>query len=221
MKKDFTSSMEEIHEMWEKLFRQDILKTVNPTSMSKFRDAIDNIREHYIELESVVKPDSEYAMDLFAHASDHFLKISLYAIEKAGLKDANIPAAKQDYSDAVTVWLDKGLLYSTGRNKKYLEQKRKENLTQIESAIQKEVERLKTQKSSGCYIATAVYGSYDSPQVMVLRRYRDDKLSKHLLGRLFIRIYYTISPTLVVWFGKKTWFTRFWRRVLDRMIMKM
>ncbi len=32
--------------------------------------------------------------------------------------------------------------------------------------------------NSGCYIATAVYGSYDCPEVWVLRRYRDYKLSK-------------------------------------------
>ena len=31
----------------------------------------------------------------------------------------------------------------------------------------------KETSSGGCYVATAVYGSYDCPEVWVLRRYRD------------------------------------------------
>ena len=41
--------------------------------------------------------------------------------------------------------------------------------------------------SDGCYIATAVYGSYDCPEVWTLRRFRDEVLRESVLGRLFIR----------------------------------
>jgi hypothetical protein len=51
--------------------------------------------------------------------------------------------------------------------------------------------------SSGCYIATMVYGSYDSPEVMILRNYRDQKLKQHLFGRIFIKTYYFVSPPFV------------------------
>jgi len=61
--------------------------------------------------------------------------------------------------------------------------------------------------SSGCYIATAVYGSYDCPQVWTLRRFRDNMLAKTWYGRTLIRAYYAISPTIVKWFGKAEWFT--------------
>lgn len=50
------------------------------------------------------------------------------------------------------------------------------------------------QKSEGCYIATAVYGGYEQPQVLVLRKFRDGVLKKNLLGRMFIKIYYALSP---------------------------
>lgn len=49
---------------------------------------------------------------------------------------------------------------------------------------------------SGCFIATAATGSYDHPKVVLLRLFRDDILKKHFAGRLFIRMYYRISPPL-------------------------
>jgi len=51
--------------------------------------------------------------------------------------------------------------------------------------------------SGGCYIATMAYGNYDHPQVLVLRRFRDEVLANYKLGRKFINAYYYISPKLV------------------------
>lgn len=62
--------------------------------------------------------------------------------------------------------------------------------------------------SGPCYVATAVYGSYDCPQVWTLRRYRDYTLAETWYGRAFIRTYYAISPTLVKWFGHTEWFKK-------------
>ena len=73
----------------------------------------------------------------------------------------------------------------------------------------------------GCYVATAVYGSYDCPQVWTLRRFRDYKLAETWYGRAFIRTYYTISPTIVKWFGNTTWFKKMWKGTLDRMVSSL
>ena len=70
----------------------------------------------------------------------------------------------------------------------------------------------------GCYVATAVYGSYDCPEVWTLRRFRDQVLAKIWYGRLFIRLYYAVSPTAVRLFGESAWFQDFWRGNLDRMV---
>lgn len=75
--------------------------------------------------------------------------------------------------------------------------------------------------SGGCYVATAVYHSYDCPQVWILRRFRDDTLAASWYGRAFVRLYYAISPTLVRWFGKTEWFQKLWRGPLDRMVAKL
>ena len=73
-----------------------------------------------------------------------------------------------------------------------------------------------TNSSGGCYVATAVYGSYDCPQVWTLRRYRDYSLAKSRFGRSFIRFYYATSPTLVNLFGHTKWFNSLLRKPLDR-----
>lgn len=77
------------------------------------------------------------------------------------------------------------------------------------------------ESQGGCYIATAVYGSYDCPQVWTLRRYRDYRLDATWYGRLFIMFYYAVSPTLVKWFGHTEWFKKMWKGKLDRMVEKL
>ena len=73
-------------------------------------------------------------------------------------------------------------------------------------------------EANGCYIATAVYGSYDCPEVWVLRRYRDFTLARSWYGRAFIRVYYAISPKLVKRFGHTKAFKQLWRKLLDKKI---
>ncbi|MBQ7144257.1 MAG: leucine-rich repeat protein [Oscillospiraceae bacterium] len=81
---------------------------------------------------------------------------------------------------------------------------------------------LKQNKSNpGCYIATAVYGSYDCPEVWTLRRYRDYVLASSWYGRLFISFYYAVSPTLVRWFGETEWFRKLWKPRLDKLAARL
>jgi len=76
-------------------------------------------------------------------------------------------------------------------------------------------------KKSGCYIATSVYGSYDCPQVWTLRRYRDERLAQTIGGRMFIRIYYFVSPTMVKLFGETRLFKVFARNRLDQFVSRL
>ena len=76
-------------------------------------------------------------------------------------------------------------------------------------------------KKNGCYIATCVYGSYDCPEVWVLRRYRDNILDNNLVGRVFIHVYYALSPTLVKVFGKQNWFICACKSILDKTVVKL
>lgn len=73
----------------------------------------------------------------------------------------------------------------------------------------------------GCYIATCVYGSYDCPQVWLLRRFRDQALGRRLWGRVFIRFYYMVSPALVAAFGHRGWFRGVCKLFLDHLTSRL
>ena len=48
----------------------------------------------------------------------------------------------------------------------------------------------------GCFIATAVYGDSEAPEVLVLRRFRDKVLLKSESGRWLAAVYYRLSPPI-------------------------
>lgn len=53
-----------------------------------------------------------------------------------------------------------------------------------------------TSSGGACFIATAAYGSYLDPHVMVLRRFRDDYLLTNDFGTHLVDFYYATSPPL-------------------------
>jgi hypothetical protein len=51
-------------------------------------------------------------------------------------------------------------------------------------------------KTSGCFIATAVYGSPEDPSVIILRNFRDQELLSTRFGTACASLYYWISPPI-------------------------
>jgi len=50
--------------------------------------------------------------------------------------------------------------------------------------------------SGCCFVATACYGSYDHPDVVVFRHWRDEVLMLSVSGRAFVRLYYAVAPPI-------------------------
>ena len=48
--------------------------------------------------------------------------------------------------------------------------------------------------SSSCFVATVVYGSPNTPELMELRNWRDNTLSRSYFGRHFVDFYYKYGP---------------------------
>ncbi len=113
----------------------------------------------------------------------------------------------------------------TPNDKNTLESFRQQPLRKVSAPSQPKQSYNDYGKSSsgggGCYVATAVYGSYDCPEVWTLLRFRDFSLAESAAGRVFIKLYYAVSPTLVRWFGETSWFQRFWKRRLDRLVARL
>lgn len=91
---------------------------------------------------------------------------------------------------------------------KELEEKKRANMEQASQASKKE----------GCFIATAIYGDYSAPEVLVLREFRDNVLKENLIGNYLIKLYYRISPPLAEWLKHRQFIKRIIKTCLDALV---
>lgn len=66
------------------------------------------------------------------------------------------------------------------------------------NAIRQAKQQIKQMLEQSNNIATMAYGDCNHPQVMQLRKFRDEKLAKNVFGKIFIKFYYILSPYLAL-----------------------
>lgn len=113
--------------------------------------------------------------DQFVSVNTHQVngvKYKLYYQNKFGDKDSLTLYSSDDYKSDVTLFLN----------------------TYFKKDLPEEAKKPIEQEKSNCFIATACYRDIFSEEVIFFRWYRDNKLQKTILGRLFIKVYYKISP---------------------------
>lgn len=88
-----------------------------------------------------------------------------------------------------------------------------DNEVAIEAA--KAITRM-NQKSGPCFVATACYGDFEHPDVLIFRRWRDNYLIPSRIGSMFVSLYYLFSPPFATYVGKMPWLARMIRhRILE------
>ena len=195
-------------------------------NLASFIDRTDDARFHNELFRNVdfLVTDAEYAPKFIIEINDqtHLNNERKERDEKVQkiCEEAGIPILK--------LWTTYGVNpeYIKGRISEILNKlpvARVHHFSQVQIPEQPPVTHIPQQsvKKNGCYVATCVYGSYDCPEVWVLRRYRDNILDKNFFGRLFIFIYYALSPILVKLFGKQNWFVCSCRAVLNKIVNKL
>ncbi len=76
-------------------------------------------------------------------------------------------------------------------------------------------------EKSGCFIATAVYGSPYAEEVVVLKEFRDNYLLKHDFGKLFVKFYYSVSPPIAQKISKNGWMKNITKTLLIIPLIKL
>ena len=82
---------------------------------------------------------------------------------------------------------------------KYLEKSYKRITTQPQEKliiVQPQYIPVQHTSKSGCFIATAAYGTPMCKEIAMLRQFRDRKLNPNSLGKKLIRLYYLVSPPI-------------------------
>lgn len=75
----------------------------------------------------------------------------------------------------------------------------------------------KSQKAD-CFIATVCYDSYHAPEVIILRYLRDKVLLQNIAGKLFVKCYYPLSPSIARYLKKNTFLRLITKSLLDRIV---
>jgi hypothetical protein len=95
-------------------------------------------------------------------------------------------------------YLDKFLLFSRGMPHERLSRDMVRKYLRWEKPVHSREFRdaYKQLSKDKCFVATALADVSDDQTLPRLRKFRDEKLKKHLAGRAFIATYYAVGPTL-------------------------
>lgn len=168
----------------------------------------DAVVQYYTDAELVGANESKYYVEF----SKFYVRANIEGFKTGYRKLLD----RQAFINHYIFLLDTAISYADDSVKDSLRQEKEDTVKMLNTELQKFKEHKK-----GCYIATCVYGSYDCPEVWMLRRFRDNTLAETWAGRVFIRAYYAVSPTLVKWFGETKWFKLIWGKFLNKMVSKL
>lgn len=175
---------------------------------------------------------AEWASKGYMTSDDPKANVFAEAVRDLNGFDWNLVKQYKDLmKEAISLMNRLSNLNMSPESRKYLQENRKiiiQNELQYRTVphSQKQAEfvakkRSQTSNTGGCYIATMAYGDYDHPQVLELRRFRDEVLLRNDFGKILVKFYYTISPHIVRVLKDQKSINKLIKHLLDRLIEKL
>lgn len=126
-------------------------------------------------------------------------------LSKEELKELYYEANKLMFADGKLDENEQGVFTIISHHISLTEEEKSESMGRFTDELKAKTNELKAKlnqtntppssnNESKCYVVTASYGNETHPNVVYLRNYRDNNLSKHFLGIIFISTYEVIGP---------------------------
>lgn len=162
-------------------------------------------------------------------------RISLYSLVEYMIKHgADVNAKNQDGNTPLHVATNCGNLRDNVSNFQIVEVLRRNGasvftknnngetpFSGLKPDVRKEYIARTGQGNSGCFIATACYGSPNCQEIIVLQRFRDEYLLKSILGSIFVFLYYQTSPPIASFIGEREGLRSFIRKYVIQPIVNV
>jgi hypothetical protein len=159
--------------------------------------------------EALRRMSPEKQQEIVGKATDEALRLQVK--QKEGELDHEMAAAKVDSAaDAA-----RQLAHSGNQFEVRAEHRSEHGSVQV---TVKNKQPSLSERVGGCFVATACYGDYSHPAVIVLRRFRDEGLRHNDVGRAFVAWYYRNSPTIATRIEQHTAFRAAVRIVLSPIV---
>lgn len=142
--------------------------------------------------------------------------LAKYAIEKRIDLDADRADRETKYAHARQQLSDHTDIVDNLQRNKTSPLSRNTVSTSVESGAGRT--EIKSKDGAACFVATAVYGDAQHPNVVALRRWRDVSLSRSASGRIFISLYWKVGPPLANLVRKSVLLQKITRRTLDSVV---
>ena len=119
---------------------------------------------------------------------DHSFNLTAERIADA-LEAAKLGASSRAIDDLVHFLVKKGFISEAKEAAELMGKKlTPENILNIQ--------KKNKNVGEGCFIATAAYGTPCTAELQILRVFRNEHLLKNTFGRLFVNVYYQVSPAI-------------------------